>query len=203
LRVIAGEKGGRRLVAPPGKGTRPTTDRVREAAFSVLESHIELDGAFVWDLFSGSGALGIEALSRGAAHAIFVDQARPAISAARSNLARLGYGPERAEVVCAEVLRWVHGLEDTPLPHSGQRLDLVLADPPYAWLAWPALLEGLASRGPLVLMETGEAPELPPPWEAVKVKRYGTTLVTLAHSRARAANAGDAGHDGAAPDDST
>ena len=75
MRVIAGEKGGRRLLAPPGRATRPTSDRVREAAFSILESQGVLRGARVWDLFAGSGALGIEALSRGAAHATFVDQA--------------------------------------------------------------------------------------------------------------------------------
>ena len=76
MRVIAGEKGGRRLLAPPGHGTRPTSDRVREAAFSMLDSLGVLDGARVWDLFAGSGAMGIEALSRGAAHATFVEQAK-------------------------------------------------------------------------------------------------------------------------------
>ncbi|HMK98495.1 MAG TPA: RsmD family RNA methyltransferase [Acidimicrobiales bacterium] len=194
MRVIAGEKGGRRLVPPPGLGTRPTADRVREAAFSMLQSQLDLGGRFVWDLFAGSGAMGIEALSRGAAHAIFVDAARPAVSAVKANLARLGYGPGRADVICADALKWVHGLDGPPpapaVPGPGDpspedliaRLDLVLADPPYTWQAWPALLEGLSPRAPLVLMESSEAPELPPPWEAVKVKRYGTTLLTLAWS---------------------
>ena len=107
MRVIAGEKGGRRLLAPPGHGTRPTSDRVREAAFSMLESLGVLDGARVWDLFAGSGAMGIEALSRGAAQATFVDQAYGAVSAIRANLAALGYGRSRATVVCADVLSWV------------------------------------------------------------------------------------------------
>src|SRR5580658_9848030 len=116
MRVIAGENGGRRLVAPSGRATRPTSDRVREAIFSMLESLMldssvtgsptTLEGAMVWDLFAGSGAMGIEALSRGAAHATFVDQARPAVSAVRANLAALGYGPERASVVSSDVLRW-------------------------------------------------------------------------------------------------
>ena len=107
MRVIAGEKGGRRLLAPPGHGTRPTSDRVREAAFSMLDSLGVLDGARVWDLFAGSGAMGIEALSRGAAHATFVEQAKGAVSATRANLAALGYGSSRATVVCADVLSWV------------------------------------------------------------------------------------------------
>ena len=107
MRVIAGEKGGRRLVAPPGRATRPTSDRVREAAFSMLSSLGGVEEALVWDLFAGSGAMGIEALSRGAAHATFVEQAQSACSATRANLAALGYGPGRATVICADVLAWV------------------------------------------------------------------------------------------------
>jgi 16S rRNA (guanine966-N2)-methyltransferase len=187
LRVIAGEKGGRRLVPPPGRATRPTADRVREAAFSILQSQLELEGTYVWDLFAGSGAMGIEALSRGAAHSTFVDAARPAVSAVKANLARLGYGAEQAEVLCADALKWAHGLDGPP---PLRRPDLVLADPPYAWQAWPALLEGLEAWAPLVLMESSEAPELPPPWEAVKVKRYGTSLITLAFAPARPAASG-------------
>jgi 16S rRNA (guanine966-N2)-methyltransferase len=192
VRVIAGEKGGRRLLAPAGRETRPTADRVREAAFSMLESHISMDGATVWDLFAGSGALGIEALSRGAAHAIFVDQARTAISAITGNLARLGYEAPRTRVVCADVLRWVHGVDVGPTgpdggrgvsQHSPGRADLVLADPPYAWQSWPALLDGLVALGPVLVIETAEEPELPAAWQVLKAKRYGGTLVTLARVR--------------------
>ncbi|MGH9107548.1 MAG: RsmD family RNA methyltransferase [Acidimicrobiales bacterium] len=182
MRVIGGEKRGRRLLAPTGQATRPTADRVREAAFSMLESQGVLAGATVWDLFAGSGALGIEALSRGASQATFVDDARGAVRAARANLARLGYEDERARVVCADVLKWVHGLEGepcAPAPGAGG-VDLVLADPPYAWGSWPALLDGVAPLHPLVLAETGKELELPPKWRAVKVKRYGSTLVSLA-----------------------
>jgi 16S rRNA (guanine966-N2)-methyltransferase len=202
VRVIAGEKGGRRLMAPAGRGTRPTSDRVREAAFSMLESASALDGARVWDLFAGSGALGIEALSRGAARATFVDQARSAVSAARANLAKLGYGPDRATVVCADALGWAQarGLEhswgaaEAGAPGTGDRadagdgaeeVDLVLADPPYAWQEWSALLNELARYSPLVMMETGAEPQLPPSWQALRSKRYGGTLVTLAQLRDR------------------
>jgi 16S rRNA (guanine966-N2)-methyltransferase len=191
VRVIAGEKGGRRLVAPAGRGTRPTSDRVREAAFSMLESAGVLQGARVWDLFAGSGALGIEALSRGAARATFVDHARSAVSAARANLAKLGYGPDRATVVFADVLSWAQarGLEHTwGEPAAGEKLeevDLVLADPPYAWQEWSPLLNELARYSPLVVMETATEPKLVPGWQALRSKRYGGTLVTLARLRDR------------------
>jgi len=147
----------------------------------MLESQDAIKGATVWDLFAGSGALGIEALSRGASQVTFVEHSRRAVSAARANLAKLGYGPERANVACAEVLKWVHGLETGPSrgPAQGAKPDLVMADPPYAWRAWPALLGGLGDLAPLVLIETDGEPELPPPWYTVKAKRYGSTLVSL------------------------
>ena len=102
VRVIAGRYGGRRLQAPPGAATRPTADRVREALFSILGARVA--GARVLDLFAGSGALGIEALSRGAAQATFVDSAPAAAAALRANLAALGAD---AEVVRADALRWL------------------------------------------------------------------------------------------------
>jgi 16S rRNA (guanine966-N2)-methyltransferase len=202
VRVISGEKGGRRLMSPPGRGTRPTSDRVREAAFSMLESAGAVHGARVWDLFAGSGALGIEALSRGAAKATFVDQARGAVSVVRANLAKLGYGPERATVYCSEALGWAQsrGLEHswgaTETGQGVEQVDLVLADPPYSWSEWAALLDEVARYSPLVLMETGAEPTLPPPWEALRSRRYGGTLVTLARLRDKDRGAGlDGGPD--------
>jgi 16S rRNA (guanine966-N2)-methyltransferase len=185
MRVIAGENGGRRLVAPPGRATRPTSDRVREAVFSMVESAMAdrlngLEGATVWDLFAGSGAMGIEALSRGAAHATFVDQAGQALSAVRTNLAALGYGPQRASVVGADVLRWASGAPGAPGAPGGVEADLVVADPPYAWQGWAELLACLAPLGPLVLAETGGELALPPGWRSLRAKRYGGTVVTLA-----------------------
>ncbi len=189
MRVIAGENGGRRLVAPAGRATRPTSDRVREAIFSMLESSMldssmtgsgtTLQGAMVWDLFAGSGAMGIEALSRGAAHATFVDQARPAVSAVRANLAALGYGPQRSAVVCADVLNWARPELGSARPEPAE-VDLVMADPPYAWQGWDVLLERLAHLRPLVLAETGSELALPRGWLALRAKRYGGTVVTLA-----------------------
>jgi 16S rRNA (guanine966-N2)-methyltransferase len=196
MRVIAGENGGRRLVAPAGRATRPTSDRAREAIFSMLESSMPdssmtgrdttLQGAIVWDLFAGSGAMGIEALSRGAAHATFVDQARPAVAAVRANLAALGYGPQRSAVVCADVLNWARPELGSARPELGSarpepaEVDLVMADPPYAWQGWDVLLERLAHLRPLVLAETGSELALPPGWLALRAKRYGGTVVTLA-----------------------
>jgi 16S rRNA (guanine966-N2)-methyltransferase len=189
MRVIAGENGGRRLVAPAGRATRPTSDRAREAIFSMLESSMldtsvtgtgtTLQGAMVWDLFAGSGAMGIEALSRGAAHATFVDQARPAVSAVRANLAALGYGPQRSAIVCADVLNWVRPELGSARPEPAE-VDLVMADPPYAWQGWDLLLERLAHLRSLVLAETGSELALPPGWRALRAKRYGGTVVTLA-----------------------
>ena len=117
MRIVAGRWGGRRLVAPAGRATRPTSDRVREALFSVLGP---LDGFVVLDLFAGSGALGIEALSRGAAAATFVDSSPDAVAAVRRNLREVG---AEGHVRRRDALRWLAAGEG---PY-----DLVFADPPY------------------------------------------------------------------------
>ncbi len=125
MRVIAGVLGGRSLVAPKGLATRPTSDRVREALFSVLG---DVTGAAVLDLYAGTGALGIEALSRGATRVVFVENSRPALDALRRNLDTLGLHVSTV-VVSSPVLRAVRGLS------SRGPFDLVLVDPPYANLA--------------------------------------------------------------------
>ncbi|HEX8066121.1 MAG TPA: 16S rRNA (guanine(966)-N(2))-methyltransferase RsmD [Thermoleophilaceae bacterium] len=121
MRVVAGAFGGRPLKAPPGRRTRPTADRVREALFSILGP---LDGARAADLFAGSGALGIEALSRGAASATFVERDRRAAATIRENLLAIG-AQDRATVVARDALRWLASAADGPA------YDLVLLDPPY------------------------------------------------------------------------
>ncbi len=126
MRVIAGEAKGRTLVAPKGTGTRPATDRIRETLFAILEP--ELGDARVLDLFAGAGTMGIEALSRGAAHVVFVERAAAAVEALRRNLATTGFG-ERAEVVAANVI----GFLDRGVP--GEGADLVFLDPPFADVA--------------------------------------------------------------------
>ena len=123
IRVIGGDFGGRRLSTPGGRGTRPTSDRVREAWFSAISD--EVVGARVVDLFAGSGALGIEALSRGADKAMFVENDRRALNALRGNVESLGLG-ERAVVLRSDVFRAVGGSE-----LRKANLDIALADPPY------------------------------------------------------------------------
>jgi 16S rRNA (guanine966-N2)-methyltransferase len=168
VRVIGGTCRGRRLRAPPGTVTRPTSDRVREAIFDVLGSIQSLSGCHVVDLFAGSGAMGIEALSRGAATAVFVDRAPEAVVVARANLTSLGL-EDRGRVVRGDVLSWLSRRHPA---------DLVLCDPPYDFDRWTALLQDLDA--PLVVLESSRPVELPPPWEVVRQKRYGSTLVTVA-----------------------
>lgn len=182
MRVIAGTCRGRPLRAPAGAATRPTADRVREAIFDVLGSIVGPDGlagATVWDLFAGSGALGIEALSREAARAVFVDRDRRAVATVRRNLVDLGLG-DRGVVVQADVATWLQ--DRAPGGSAGgepvaRGPDLVLCDPPYAFGDWPALLCEL--RAPILVAESDRPLEVPAPWIALKRKRYGGTLVTV------------------------
>jgi 16S rRNA (guanine966-N2)-methyltransferase len=172
VRVIAGSCRGRRLRAPAGSATRPTADRVREAVFDVLGSLIDLEGTAVLDLFAGSGALGIEALSRGATRAVFVERRPDALAAVRSNLAALGL-EGRARVVRAEALGWLAGAGGGP----GGPFDLALCDPPYDFDAWEELLGHLPAT--MAVLESSREVEPPPPWEVLRRKRYGGTLVTV------------------------
>jgi 16S rRNA (guanine966-N2)-methyltransferase len=125
LRVIAGTARGRRLQTPAGDAVRPTKDMTREAVFSALDARGALGGAAVLDLYAGSGALGIEALSRGAEQAVFVERGRDAVEVITENLDTLGFA-DRARVVHADVMRFLRG----PVAR-GAPFDLVLADPPY------------------------------------------------------------------------
>lgn len=167
---MAGELGGRRLVAPPGADTRPTPERVREATFNALESLDAIDGAVVVDLFAGSGAMGIEALSRGAARVTFVERDRTARDAITTNLAALGV-EGRARVVASDAGAWVRGL-------AGVAFDLAVCDPPYAFERWSELLASLPAT--LVVIESGHAVDPGERWAVVREKRYGSTVVTIA-----------------------
>ncbi|MEU4156551.1 16S rRNA (guanine(966)-N(2))-methyltransferase RsmD [Actinoplanes sp. NPDC026670] len=124
-RIIAGAHGGRRLSAPPGAHTRPTSDRVREAFFSTLDTMTDLSDTRFADLYAGSGAIGLEALSRGAAHALLIESDSKAARAIRDNIVALRVGPA-AKLVTGKVLQ---ALGDPP---SGGPYDVVFADPPYA-----------------------------------------------------------------------
>jgi pantetheine-phosphate adenylyltransferase len=172
MRVVAGVAGGRRLQAPPGRRTRPTADRVREALFSSLESLSAVRGATVVDLFAGTGALGIEALSRGAASAVFVDADPAAVRTIRANLAATGLA---GTVVHADVFRF---LEEAP----AAMFDLALVDPPYAFTGWPELLRRLPAG--LVAIESGFEVDPGLGWQTLRSRRYGGTVVTLARRAA-------------------
>jgi 16S rRNA (guanine966-N2)-methyltransferase len=172
MRVVAGLAGGRRLQAPAGRKVRPTSERVREALFNSLGSLDAVDGATVLDLFAGTGALGIEALSRGAASATFVDADLHAVKAIKDNLRVTGLG-ERARVVHADVFRF---LADAP----AEPVDLAFADPPYAFDDWPRLLGAVRAR--LVAIESRTHVALEEGWRPLRSKRYGDTVITLARA---------------------
>lgn len=169
------------MVAPAGGGTRPTSDRVREALFSILG---DVAGVRVLDLWAGTGALGIEALSRGAAHVTFVESGRPALVALRKNLESLRIVDE-ARVVAVAVER------ASPKLGAGAPFDLVLADPPYA-----AVRDGSAPRAVATLVADGrlgagatlviehasaDGPPAIAPLVATDTRRYGDTSLTFYH----------------------
>lgn len=182
-RVVAGRAGGRRLVVPDGDATRPTSDRVREAMFSTLTSELgSLDGLVVLDLFAGSGALGLEALSRGAARATFVERDRRALAALRRNVATTGLGD--VDIRGTDVER---ALRTPPAAGAYPRVDLVLVDPPYAFssASLVQVLRALVDNGWLaddaLLVVERSAREHPPSWPddltVLASRRYSETLL--------------------------
>jgi 16S rRNA (guanine966-N2)-methyltransferase len=194
MRVIAGRLGGRRLRAPAGRVTRPTSDRVKEAVFGMLG---DVSGLRVLDLFAGSGALGIEALSRGAAAAVFVERDTGALKVLNANLAALGIARELVEVRRADALEALRGAAS-----AQETYDLVFIDPPYGRARpapsasaspsserWgpelSAMLPSMLSPGARVVVESDRrAPlELPPTGagelELERDRRYGDTSITI------------------------
>ncbi len=176
MRVVAGQYGGRRIAAPKGDLTRPTSDRVREAVFSALGP---LDGERVLDLFAGTGALGIEALSRGAGPALFVEQDRRALAVLRENLTTLGIGGGDAEVRGSDARSALRTARA-----RGDHYDLVFLDPPYR-LA-PALggelteaLAGLLAPGARVVAEMDRRTPLELGLPCVLDRRYGDTRIRI------------------------
>jgi 16S rRNA (guanine966-N2)-methyltransferase len=176
VRVIAGEHRGRRLVAPPGRDTRPTSDRVREALFSILGP---LDGARVLDLYAGSGALAIEALSRGARSAVLVERDRRAVAALRANLDALGVAEPEAQVVAAPARAALKNARA-----AGDTYDLVFVDPPYR--SAPELGQELSEAlGPLlaaggrVVSESDRRAPLELSMPLTLERRYGDTLIRI------------------------
>jgi 16S rRNA (guanine966-N2)-methyltransferase len=174
MRIVAGSRKGHRISAPRGVVTRPTGDRVREAAFSLVGP---VDGAAVLDLFAGSGAMGLEALSRGAARCVFVERDREACRVLDRNLAKLGL--TGAVVVPRDVVSALR--EERTRRH---RYELVLADPPYAeWerLARPLgeLLPTVLADGAILVVETEARVEPELPLDLVTSRRYGSARITV------------------------
>lgn len=179
MRIIGGTARGRRLYAPPGAGTRPTADRVREALFNILSPRIE--GARVLDVFGGSGALALEALSRGAALAVIGDKSSEAVKAIRRNaLSVLGEeGLARAQIVCRDYRALIRSLD--------QPFDLIFLDPPYrmedAYADAIALLQagGLLAQDARIVAEHAEAANVAPPdgFSVLDERKYGDTGLTF------------------------
>jgi 16S rRNA (guanine966-N2)-methyltransferase len=183
-RIVAGVHGGRRLATPDGRGTRPTADRVREALFSTIDTLVDLDGARFADLYAGSGAVGLEAASRGAAHVLLVESDAGAARTARANIAALG--------VRAVVTLTTARVEQVVAAPPDEAYDVIFADPPYpltddaltrvfadiaghGWLAPDALVViERATRSPEPVWPVGVA--------ALRGRRYGET--TLWYGRA-------------------
>jgi 16S rRNA (guanine966-N2)-methyltransferase len=194
MRVIAGRLGGRRLRAPAGRVTRPTSDRVKEAVFAMLD---DVAGLRVLDLFAGSGALGIEALSRGAGAAVFVERDAGAVKVLDANLAALGIAGAQAEVRCADALAALRGAASRQ-----ETYDLVFIDPPYGrarpapsasdlpsaerWgTELSARLPALLSPGARVVVESDRRAPLELPQSGAgelaleRDRRYGDTSITI------------------------
>jgi 16S rRNA (guanine966-N2)-methyltransferase len=174
MRVVAGLFGGRRLISPAGSATRPTSDRVREALFSILGPGVE--GARVLDLFAGSGALGIEALSRGAASAVFVDSSARAVTAIHRNLETLGIDAEVRRIDARAALR----------PSSSPRdpYDLVFLDPPYRRAAelgreLSEALPAVLAAGARVVSESDRRAPLELAFPITDERRYGDTIIRI------------------------
>jgi 16S rRNA (guanine(966)-N(2))-methyltransferase RsmD len=180
-RIVAGTLGGRRLAAPAGARTRPTSDRVREALFSSLRSLTDLAGTRFADLYAGSGAVGLEAYSRGAGQVLLVEADRAAARTARANIAAVGAAPA-VRLVAAEVLAVLAAGVGTEPPY-----DVVFADPPYALpdqqlvALQEALLDGgwLAAGAILVIERATRSGAVPwaEPVIGLRTRRYGETTL--------------------------
>lgn len=175
MRIIAGTARGRKLAVPPGKDIRPTSDRVREALFSMLTPM--LPGASFLDLFAGSGANGLEAMSRGAASTVLVDNSAQSLSVARQNVAGTGLTGD---------IRCVHANLPADVAALGQGFDIIFADPPYAFADYEALLTSIARHHTLaedgiLLIEHARRTSLPEETAGLvrkRERRYGDTVIS-------------------------
>lgn len=172
MRVVSGSAGGRKLVAPEGLDVRPTTDKVKESVFNIIQ--FEIEGRRMLDLFAGSGQMGIEALSRGASHAVFVDSSKNSLDAVKANLATVGFA-DRATVISGNSVDW--------LKRCREKFGIVFLDPPYhkglipeAFEALPEVLE----NGAVVICETKADETLPDSFDVfVKTREYKYSQIKI------------------------
>ena len=178
MRIVGGEHRGRKLFAPEGEATRPTSEKVREALFDILGARVA--GAAFGDLYAGTGAVGLEALSRGATRCLFVERRRRALECLRRNIEALRAGP-RARILPVDAAQAMALLEK-----EGPPLDILFCDPPYADGRWPSLLAAMGASGILaagcLLVVEHAAKALPACPEGMKLRRsyrYGDTGLTV------------------------
>jgi 16S rRNA (guanine966-N2)-methyltransferase len=182
MRVVAGELRGRRIDGPEGDATRPTTDKVREAVFNALGSLGAVDGAVVVDLFAGSGALGIEALSRGAKRCTFVENDRRALGVVKGNIESLGLA-DSSRVVTLDIVREVTSPGALRVRELLADATLVLVDPPYGFAHWNEVFvaaDATAESAVLVIETEARATVhkvAPRGWKSVRQRDYGRTTV--------------------------
>ena len=167
MRIVSGIAKGRRIFPPQIEEVRPTKDRVREAVFNSLRSFDLIDDRHFFDLFAGSGALGLEAISRGAKSATFVDRRKVCIEVIQENIEALGFG-DVTDVRHCDYLQ--------VLPTTTKN-DIVLLDPPYNFADWDYLLSHLSAEAAVIEAENEIA--LPESWRSIKVKKYGSTFVNI------------------------
>ena len=193
MRIITGRARGARLAAPKGETTRPTAERTKEAIFSSLQ--FDLQGREVLDLFAGSGQMGLEAISRGAAHAVLCDRSREAADVIRANALKTRLAPE-CEIFCSDYANLLQTLR------RRYTFNLVFLDPPYAAGVLPDVLTrldrmGLLANGAILVCETGDADpfgdSLSPNYEVTRSAKYGVAHVTYLCYHAPDAVSGEGG----------
>jgi len=170
VRVLTGANKSRKLLSSVSEATRPTSSRVRKSVFDILWSRFGIEDKSFLDLFAGTGALGIEALSRGSKEAYFVDHSRVATRVIKENLARLEIEPSRFKVINSDYRNFLES-------YKGDHFDFAFLDPPYAFSDWEDLL--LIVPAAIMVCETGSPLEPPPGVVKLLERKYGTTVVTL------------------------
>tara|TARA_B100000579_G_scaffold154162_1_gene125307 strand:- start:6621 stop:7139 length:519 start_codon:yes stop_codon:yes gene_type:complete len=168
MRVISGAAKGRKLVVPSGDQIRPTKDRVKEAIFNSLHSYGLVDNRSFLDLFSGTGSLGIEALSRGAKSVVFVDRYAEAIDCIMLNIEKLNYG-SASKILKMDALSFLE---------RNDYFDVALLDPPYKYEHWGTLLRRINAHS--IVIESSEPITLESDWEIIKSQKYGQTNLLIA-----------------------